>query len=338
MALVAAGLAMRLVNEWQSGFPLVPAPYAVVAQALKMDEADVIASLASKTATGEVSRIGAVFRPGTVGVSTLAAMRVPQTQLVRVATAVSARPEVNHNYEREHRLNLWFVVTAADAAALSATLAAIAGETGLLPLSLPLVDDYWIDLSFDLGDTLARDRTDVRNRRSGPRPMVAPISLTPADRALVDALDHGLPLVPRPYAQIAAQTGDTEACVLARLSDWLDRGVVKRFGIVVRHRALGYTANAMCVWDVPDDTVTALGEALAREPGVTLCYRRERALPQWRYNLYCMIHGRDRAVVEARVARLTDAHRLGRFPHAVLFSRRAFKQRGARYALARAVA
>ena len=105
-----------------------------------------------------------------------------------------------------------------------------------------------------------------------------------------------------------------------------NRGVIKRFGVVVRHRELGYRANAMCVWDVPDapdaGTVDALGEALAREPGVTLCYRRARALPEWPYNLFCMVHGRDRATSKpARRAR--GAHGLARFPSAVLFSRRA---------------
>jgi hypothetical protein len=80
-----------------------------------------------------------------------------------------------------------------------------------------------------------------------------------------------------------------------------------------------------------------LGEALAREPGVTLCYRRERALPAWRYNLFCMIHGRDRATVLARIDELEHARGLAGFPSAVLFSRRAFKQRGAHYALGRTV-
>ncbi|NDP41815.1 MAG: Lrp/AsnC family transcriptional regulator [Aromatoleum sp.] len=325
-------LEMRLLNDFQSGFPLVRAPYAALAEALQLGEADVIASLGQLVAAGKVSRVGAVFRPGAIGVSTLAAMAAPADGLDRIARIVSARPEVNHNYEREHRYNLWFVVTAADAAALARTLAAIARDARLFPLSLPLVDDYWIDLSFDLGADRAHDRIEVR-RRIGARPAESPASLSYADRALVSALEHGLPLVPRPYARLAQGAGMSEVSVLARLAEWLNRGIIKRLGVVVRHRALGYTANAMCVWDVPDADVTALGEALALEAGVTLCYRRERALPQWPYNLFCMIHGRDRATVTARLAQLAQSHRLGRYAHAVLFSRQAFKQRGARYGL-----
>jgi DNA-binding Lrp family transcriptional regulator len=169
-------------------------------------------------------------------------------------------------------------------------------------------------------------RTRRANGGGGPE-----LALSDADRRLVDALETGLPLVPDPYGAIADAAGLSAAYVRVRLADWLNRGVVKRLGIVVHHRKLGYTANAMCVWDVPDAEADAVGEALAREPGITLCYRRERALPDWRYNLFCMLHGRDRGTVVARLAEIGAAHGLARYPSAVLFSRRAFKQRGARY-------
>ena len=326
-------LETRLLNEYQSGFPLVRAPFAAIARALGVAEADVLATLARLAAEDKVSRVGAVFRPGTIGVSTLAAMVVPADDLDRVAGIVSARPEVNHNYEREHRYNLWFVVTAADAAALAGTLAAIESATGHAAIVLPLLEDHWIDLSFALGADLARDRNDVR-RRIGARRVARPESLSAIDRLLVQALERGLPMTAHPYARLAVQAGTSEAYVQVRLAEWLNRGVIKRLGVVVRHRALGYTSNAMCVWDVPDADAGALGEALANESGVTLCYRRERARPQWRYNLFCMIHGRDRGAVTARLAALSASHHLDRFAHAVLFSRQAFKQRGARYGLA----
>ena len=171
---------------------------------------------------------------------------------------------------------------------------------------------------------------------AAPRIGTPVIALSDADRRLIAALEGGLPLVSAPYAAIADAAGVSEAYAQVRLADWLNRGVIKRLGVIVRHRQLGYVANAMCVWDVPDapDTgmVDALGEAIAREPGVTLCYRRDRALPEWRHNLFCMLHGRDRVTVEQRLAEIVAAHDLARYPSAVLFSRRAFKQCGARYA------
>lgn len=327
----------RLLNDFQRSFPLAHEPFAAIARRLRADEDWVRATLARWQRDGRVSRVGAVFRPGALGVSTLAALAVPAADLARVAAIVSARPEVNHNYEREHRLNLWFVAMAADASALDAALAAIARDTGYRPVSLPLVADYWIDLGFDLAaEATMRELRAPRPPHCAAAPL--PIALSAADRALVGELERGLPLVPAPFAAIADAAGVSEAYALVRLADWLNRGVIKRLGVIVRHRALGYVANAMCVWDVPDadsaDAADALGAALAREPGVTLCYRRERALPEWPYNLFCMLHGRDRATVEARLAELVAAHGLARFPSAVLFSRRAFKQRGARYGLA----
>ena len=321
----------RLLNEFQRGIPLVREPYAAIARELSTDEGWVRATLARWQREGVVSRVGAVFRPGSIGVSTLAAMAVPREDLARVAALVSARPEVNHNYEREHRFNLWFVAAAADTTTLGAALAAIQREAGYAPIALPLVADYWIDLGFDLSGTAAKCASRAPRRARG----APPLTLSDVDRRLIAALDDGLPLVPAPYAAIADAAGVSEAYVQVRLADWLNRGVVKRLGVIVRHRQLGYVANAMCVWDVPDAAdagmADALGEALARESGVTLCYRRERSLPDWQYNFFCMLHGRDRATVERRLAELAATHGLTRFPSAVLFSRRAFKQCGARY-------
>lgn len=140
----------RLLNDYQRDFPLEPRPYARIADELGLREDEVLAKLAELQAGGTISRVGAVVRPNTVGASTLAAMAVPAERLEAVAALVSARPEVNHNYEREHALNLWFVVAAADNAAVRATLDSIETETGLPVIDLPLHTAYHIDLGFDL--------------------------------------------------------------------------------------------------------------------------------------------------------------------------------------------
>lgn len=140
----------RLLNDWQRGLPLTGRPYAAMAERLGLSEEAVIAMIKRLKDEGVVTRVGAVVRPNTVGASTLAAMAVPPQRLEDVAAFVSAQPEVNHNYEREHRLNLWFVVTAADCAAVDAVLERIEQETGLSCLDLPLETEYRIDLGFDL--------------------------------------------------------------------------------------------------------------------------------------------------------------------------------------------
>jgi DNA-binding Lrp family transcriptional regulator len=151
------------------------------------------------------------------------------------------------------------------------------------------------------------------------------------DRALLAALQLGLPLTPRPFAALAAALGTDEAEVLARLTALKARGILARFGVVVRHHEVGYGANAMVVWDVPDSEVDGLGRCLAGFDFITLCYQRPRRLPAWRYNLYCMIHGRTRDEVLANLDWLVTRCGLQSLPREVLFSRRRFKQRGAQY-------
>lgn len=316
-------IGFRLLNEFQRDFPLHPMPYAVIAERLGLDENTVMTAYAEGLASGVVSRIGAVFAPNRIGSSTLAAMRVPVEHLDTVAAQVSAHASVNHNYAREHEWNLWFVVTAPGPESRQATLEAIARDTGLPVIALPLKDEFHIDLGFDLNGGQKRVASAV------PRPLRP---LGAAEEALVGALEGGLSLQERPFAAIGARIGMAEAAVLAQLRAWQDEGVLKRFGVVVRHHELGYTANAMCVWNVPDADATLLGCRLAGLDGVTLCYRRDRAEPHWPFSLYCMIHGKSREEVLARHAEINARLGLEQYPGAVLFSVRRFKQCGARYA------
>lgn len=320
----AAGLEFRLLNDFQRDFPLVAEPYAELARRLDVAPALVLETLARLQGEGSVSRIGAVFAPGRVGASTLAAMAVPPPELERIAALVSARPGVNHNYEREHALNLWFVAAARDPRELADLLADIERQTGHAVVSLPLEREFHIDLGFDLRG--APRRRGGRAQAPGqPRP------LSSAEEALVRALQPGLALVPRPFERLAAEAGLTGTEVLSTLEAWCAEGFISRFGIVVRHRELGYQANAMVVWDLPDEAVEATGRALAEAPAVTLCYQRRRARPVWPYNLFVMIHGRSRAWVEGEIEHLRQAHGLAGHASAVLFSRRCFTQRGARH-------
>ncbi len=327
-------LQRRLLNDFQRGFPLAPAPFAIVAARLGVSEGTVLEQLHRLQAWGCVSRVGPVFRPHAAGASTLAAMAVPSGRLESVAGLVSGYEHVNHNYERDHRLNLWFVITAADAASLAAVRHDIEARTGLAVVDLPLLEDYYIDLGFDLDwDAQTARATPPASRRRAP-PTPTPVCGAVAcgeERELVAAIEAGFALVPRPYAAVGAALGVSEATVLQRLAALIERGVIRRLGVVVRHHELGYRANAMAVWDVPDADVGRLGRCLAGHEAVRLCYRRPRRPPAWRYNLFGMVHGRDRAAVEQEIARLADACGLARFPGEVLFSLRRFKQRGARY-------
>lgn len=143
-------LEQRLLNEFQQGMPLTSNPYADIARQLGVYETTVLETLQRLQTEGVVSRIGAVFRPNRVGASTLAAMAVPPDEIEDIAEIVSGFDEVNHNYEREHRINLWFVVVASDEERLQQVLSEIEAACGYPLLDLPLLDEFFIDLGFDL--------------------------------------------------------------------------------------------------------------------------------------------------------------------------------------------
>jgi DNA-binding Lrp family transcriptional regulator len=150
VAMMLGEIDRRLLNEFQHDFPLDPQPFATIAEELGTDEQTVMERLNYLKRFGALSRVGAVLRPNRVGASTLAALAVPPAQLEQVAALVSAFAEVNHNYEREHEYNLWFVITARDSDRVSEVLAEIEAATGLEPIDLPMLEDFFIDLGFSL--------------------------------------------------------------------------------------------------------------------------------------------------------------------------------------------
>ena len=324
-------LELHLLNDFQRDFPLVPAPFGVIAGRLGISETEVLEALVRLQACGKVSRVGAVFRPHSIGSSTLAALAVPVEKLDEIAQLVSSYAEVNHNYEREHCYNLWFVVTASDEARVQEVLAEIESGTGYQPLHLPMLEDFHIDLGFDLSQPHKGCNTATLKGASGTVPPLCRALPQSCETALIGAIQHGLPLVSRPFAEIGSGIGLAENEVIAGLAHLVEQGVIKRMGVVVRHHELGYRANAMVVWDIPNNQASALGQRIGSYDSVTLCYRRPRRLPAWRYNLFTMIHGRHRDEVLDIVAQLKEQCGLENVAHEVLFSCRRFKQCGARY-------
>lgn len=158
------------------------------------------------------------------------------------------------------------------------------------------------------------------------------------DLQLIAAVQAGLPLVSRPYAEIAERLGLSEQEVLARLQRLKAQGLIRRWGVVVKHRRLGYNANAMIVMDIPDELVSEKGQQISRQHFVNLCYQRPRQGRIWPYNLYCMIHGKSRDMVLQQWSVLQQACDLHGYASEILFSRRCFKQRGALYRQAERVA
>jgi DNA-binding Lrp family transcriptional regulator len=310
---------MALLDRFQRDFPLEPRPFARIAGILGRSEAEVIERLAAMQQAGRITRVGGTVRPNTAGASTLAALAVPEDRVDEVAAIVGAEPGVNHAYLREADWNLWFVATASGPASLAGLLSRIGAASGLQVLDLPLVRPFNIDLGFPLAGRPVS--------MPGGRAVETAV-LRPDDRPLLDALSRGLDLAPRPFATLALQLDRAEAAVIARIGILLAAGILTRLGVIVRHRALGFTANAMVVWDAADPS--RAGPALAALPGVTLAYERRPVAGIWPWRLYCMIHARSRAQAQEVLDAARALPALAGADHRVLFSTRCFKQSGAR--------
>jgi DNA-binding Lrp family transcriptional regulator len=150
------------------------------------------------------------------------------------------------------------------------------------------------------------------------------------DKRLIRATQAGLPLYERPYRAVAEQLGLDEPEVMRRMQRLLRIGVIRRIGAVPNHYALGYRANGMTVWDVPDDRVSELGRRVGALPFVSHCYHRPRHPPLWPYNLFAMVHGRSREAVAAEVEAIADLLGDACRSHAVLYSTRILKKTGLR--------
>jgi len=313
-----------LLDGWQRNFPLVPDPFAEIGNETGIPESEVIARLNRLSRAGIVSRIGATCRPNTIGASTLAAIAAPDWRIDEVAGIIGAETGVNHSYLREDAWNIWFVATGPDREYVDGMLGRIRTATGLEVLDLPLVRPFNIDLGFSLegmaSSTGTQRRTDVAALKAG-------------DRQIIQGLCSGLAFVPRPFAGLGDAFGITEGALLERIRVLLAAGILSRFGVIVRHRALGWRANAMVVWQVPETEVESAGLRLIKVPGVTLCYQRRSIAGTWPYNLYCMIHARSRTDAMSVLDRACDVVGLCDIPHRVLFSVRCFKQIGAMVAV-----
>lgn len=326
-------LDMRLLEDFQRAMPLVERPFAAIGKQLDLAEDVVLARLLMLQASGIVARVGAVVRPNTIGASTLAAISVPDLEVDDIAEVVAAEPGINHVYLRENDWNIWFVATGPDRAAVNAALESISKQTGLKVLDLRLERPYHIDLGF----ALSGDKSGI-HMAIDSRAKFSIYSEQDGDRELVQELVSGLEIVAKPFAELAKRLGRRQSEIVGRIEELLAAGILPRFGIIVRHRALGWRSNAMVVWDVDPVDIDRAGKALAASAGINLCYRRTRHEREWPYNLYCMIHAKTREDALQRLVSAQASAGLENCPRQILFSVRCFKQTGALVAAPREAA
>ena len=156
------------------------------------------------------------------------------------------------------------------------------------------------------------------------------INAAELDRRIVMATQAGLPLDLRPYHWLAAELGVDAEIVMERFRDMLADGRIRRIGVVPNHYRLGYSANGMSVWDVPDEELRTIGTQVGGLDIVSHCYHRPRHLPDWPYNLFAMVHGHSQAEVRDKIGQIAQLLGDKVRQHEVLFSTRILKKTGLR--------
>ena len=326
------------INRYQGGFALAERPYAVLAEQLGCTEARLLQAIADLLERGLLSRFGPIYNAHCLGGGlTLAAMQVPEADFDRVAECVNALPQVAHNYRRDHALNMWFVVATDQPDGVAATLDRIREQTGLAVLNFPKQREFYLGLWLRLGEHGDIATVPVPTPVPAPAPASSSSSSSaylpePLDRRLIALTQRGLPLRPRPYAKLAREAGCSTAELIERLRQMLASGAIRRIGAVPNHYRLGLRANGMSVWDLPTHRLAELGPQVGALSWVSHCYERPRHRPLWRYNLFAMVHGRERGEVQAKVAQLAALLGDDLRDHQVLLSSAILKKTGLRLA------
>ena len=315
-----------LLERMQSGFPLTSQPFAALALALDTDEEDVLTRVRRLKEASIIRQIGAIFDTRRLGYqSTLVAFHVADGTLETVAARINAHLGVSHNYARPHHYNLWFTLAVAPGRDVLAEIGRLARRTGVDDwLDLPAIRVFKIRTHFKFSGGSATEPVDwLDSRTQSTR------ALTAADIPFVRALQQDLAVVPRPFAEAARQLGLCEEHLLDKARELEEAGIMRRFAAVLRHHRVGYTANGMACWAVPETRIEEVGVNAARFAQVSHCYQRPAHPPRWPYNLLTMIHGRTRDEVETAVA--TIARQEGIDEYQVLYSTVEFKKERVRY-------
>jgi DNA-binding Lrp family transcriptional regulator len=298
-----------IVNAFQGGFPVVERPFDPAAAALRDRGVGITARelcdrIDALVDDGTLSRFGTLVDADALGgATTLVAMAVPGDRFEAVAETVNEHDEVAHNYERDHDLNMWFVLSVTDPDRIPVVLDAIERETGLETIDLPKRREFELEALFPVEGPLSDGGLDLSHL--GPDGDASGgEGLRPHERDLIVAVQEGFPRTSTPYADLADAIGVSTERVLETTAGLLAGGTFRRVGVVPNHYALGYTENPMTVWDVPAEQLARVGRALASLPFVTHCYERPRREPDWPYNLFAMAHGRTPDAAAARVDRI----------------------------------
>jgi len=317
----------KLLNEIQWVFPLVDRPYVEIAEKHGISEQNVMSRIATLKKMGLVRQINAIFDTRRLGYkSALIAFSVKPDKLDSVANKINEHPGVSHNYERNHEFNMWFTLAVPPGSDMKEDLDRMAVLDGVVKYRvLPTLKLYKIGVRLDMVNEDAENPkpTDEVKELNPER-----VQLSERDKGFIRELQKDLAVIPEPFKDLADNLGITTSQLFAKAKEYENSGIMRRYAAILRHRDAGFVANGMVVWHVPEDRIDDAGSKLAAFPQVSHCYRRP-VYPDWRFNLFSMIHARTLQAAEKMAVEMSET--IGVNDYQILFSSREFKKERVKY-------
>ena len=318
-----------LLTEVQKAFPVEHRPFELLGKKLGISEQECLERVGRLKTTRVIRQLSAIFDTRSLGYqSTLVAMKADPARADEAAEVINQHPGVSHNYKRNDPFNLWFTVAVPPSDSLEQVVQILhtlaqAQETIILPTLRLYKIGVKLDLTGQEAPLESAEEIYDEKRRTAAKP-----PLTEQDIRLIRILQEDLPMLEMPYTVWAEQAEMTEEELFAWAHRMEHLGYMRRFAAILHHRNAGFKANAMVVWQVPEEQVDTVGEGMARYREVSHCYRRP-VYPNWPYPLFTMIHAETYAACMGVVKRIEEA--VGQFPHKNLFSTKEYKKIRVKY-------
>ena len=312
----------ELLNEIQWTFPLVTRPFDAIAKKFNTTPEIIKEHLISLKKIGILRQLSAIFDTRMLGyTSSLVAMEIEHDKLEYVASQINRHPGVSHNYEREHQFNLWFTLAVPPGADLKTEVDRFNVLKGIKKVRmLPTLQLFKIGVKLDMVDGKKHEIAPTEKKKEIKNIKFEP---TEDDKNFIRELQKDMEIIDEPFVNAANNLGITENELFEKMKFYEDNGIMRRFAAILRHRQVGFTANGMIVWIVPEDRISEVGEKLGAFPQVSHCYERP-TYPDWPYNVFSMIHCKTQD--EAHDVAKTIQKQINVPEYQILFSSREFKK------------
>jgi len=310
----------ELLSIIQKRFPLVPKPFAVIAQELGSDEETIIELISEEKNNKIIRQISPIFDTKRLGYSSsLVSFKVRREDIDNAVEVINAHPGVSHNYEREHTFNIWFTLAVAPDSqfGLKKTVEILAKEANAIEyIILPTLKLFKISVKLNTtGKDAKKEKVKKPNKKL--------IELTELHHRVIALAQNDIPIVSEPFKETVEALGLTYDEFFAILNELKEAGVMRRFAGILNHRKAGFNANAMVVWDVDEEKGAEIGKKAAEFSAVSHCYLRPK-FPNWPYNLFTMVHGKTTEETNGIIKEM--ANEIEHFSRRPLYSTREFKK------------